>query len=264
MKNNPIVADHLRVTLIQSKLFWEDKTANLSLFDKKLQTINTPTDLVVLPEMFTTGFTMQANKLAEPMSGPTVAWLQEKALQLNAVVTGSFICSEMGHNFNRLVWMKPDGAYFTYDKRHLFTLAKEEAHYTAGKDRVIVEFKGWKIMPLICYDLRFPVWSRNNLDYDLLLYVANFPQRRIQAWTSLLNARAIENQSYTIGVNRVGEDGNGISYSGASSIIDFNGEVKYQVSDKEDIFTMSLSHLAQQSFRKKLRFLDDQDNFKIL
>lgn len=256
--------NHLRVTLLQSHLFWEDKVANLAHFDQKLQLIKQAIDLVILPEMFSTGFSMQAKKLAEPMTGPTVTWLKEKAKQLDAVITGSFICFEEGHYYNRLVWMEPDGHYSTYDKRHLFTLAKEQNHYTAGKKRVIVTLKGWKIMPLICYDLRFPVWSRNDLGYDLLLYVANFPERRTQAWTSLLTARAIENQCYTIGVNRIGEDGNGISHSGASTVIDYNGQVRYLVTHTEDTFTISLSLSEQQNFRNKLRFLADQDRFQIL
>lgn len=256
-------SDILKVSLVQTKLHWEDKTANLAQFDKKLQAIREATDLVILPEMFTTGFSMQPKKLAEPMDGPTVFWLKEKAQQLNAVITGSFICMENGLYFNRLVWMQPDGNYFIYDKRHLFTLAKEEDHYTAGKKRLIVDLKGWKILPLICYDLRFPVWSRNDANYDLLLYVANFPERRVHAWSNLLIARAIENQCYTIGVNRVGEDGNGVSHSGASAIVDYEGQTRYQVNNTEGIFTMALSFSAQQNFREKLQFLADQDKFKI-
>lgn len=263
--NNGNPPDHnLRVTLVQTHLFWEDKPANLAQFSQKLETLQATTDLIILPEMFTTGFSMAPEKLAETMEGPTMAWLTEKAQQTSAVISGSFICEEEGKYFNRLVWMQPDGQYFTYDKRHLFTLAKEDEYYTAGKNRLIVEWKGWKIMPLICYDLRFPVWSRNTEDYDLLLYVANFPERRIDAWKSLLMARAIENQSYTIGVNRIGNDGNNIPHSGATSIFDYAGNLIYQLNYQEDIFTTSLSLQPQKTFRSKLRFLADRDKFQIL
>ena len=207
---------------------------------------------------------MQPEKLAEPMEGPTVQWLKGKAQQTNAVLTGSFICIDNGDYFNRLVWMQPDGTYFTYDKRHLFSLAKEDQHYSAGQKRLIVEWKGWKIMPLICYDLRFPVWSRNTEEYDLLLYVANWPERRVEAWKSLLTARAIENQCYTIGVNRIGKDGNDIPHTGATSVVDYAGDLIYQVNNREDTFTTNLSLSPQNAFRDKLRFLADRDKFQIL
>ena len=264
MDNATNLVENLQVTLLQSHLIWEDKTANLAQFDQKLDQLTSQSDLIILPEMFTTGFSMQPEKLAEPMDGPTVKWLSEKAQQTNAVVTGSFICIENGQYYNRLVWMQPDGQYFTYDKRHLFTLAKEHEHYSAGQKRLIVEWKGWKIMPLICYDLRFPVWSRNTEQYDLLVYVANWPEKRVNAWKSLLTARAIENQCYAIGVNRVGHDGNGIPHSGASSLVDYSGALLYQVNYQEDSFTTTLSLAPQNTFRNKLRFLDDRDKFQIL
>lgn len=256
--------DQLRVTLLQSDLFWEDKQANLSNFDTKLQALNEPTDLVILPEMFTTGFSMRPAVLAEPMTGPTISWLTNKARELNAVITGSFICQEKEQYYNRLIWMQPDGNFFTYDKKHLFSLAKEGDFYTAGQKRLLVTLKGWKILPLICYDLRFPVWSRNTENYDLLLFVANWPKPRIQAWSSLLTARAIENQCYTIGVNRVGEDGNGMAHSGASVVIDYSGTLIYQVHQTEAVFTTTLSLAPQNHFRNKLRFLADRDKFQIL
>ena len=255
--------DNLSVTLVQSPLHWEDRTANLAHFDQMLQGLQGSTDLIVLPEMFASGFSMQAAKLAEPMNGTSIKWMQQKAQALNAVITGSLIIEEKGQFFNRMVWMRPDGHFQTYDKRHLFTLAKEDEHYTAGQERVIVELKGWRIMPLICYDLRFPVWSRNNLNYDLLIYVANWPDRRRNAWQSLLKARAIENQAYTIGVNRVGTDGAGHYYSGDSALVDYAGELLYQLSHQEAVLTASLSYTKQQTFRSKLRFLDDQDIFEI-
>jgi predicted amidohydrolase len=244
-------------------LHWEDKTANFRQFDAKIEAIGTSTDLILLPEMFTTGFSMNAAALAEPMDGLTMEYLAKWATNAQAIVTGSFIAREKGHFFNRLVWMRPDGTYQTYDKRHLFTLADEHLTYTAGTEKLIVDLKGWKICPLICYDLRFPVWSRNTESYDLLLYVANFPAKRSAAWKSLLTARAVENEVYTIGVNRVGTDGKGHYYSGDSRLIDFEGRVLYQLAHLEDCFTAELSYTRQQDFRKRFAFLDDRDHFTI-
>jgi omega-amidase len=189
-------------------------------------------------------------------------WLKYQAKNADVVVTGSFIAIENGQYFNRLVWMQPDGNYSTYDKKHLFTLAKEDESYTAGTQRLMVEWKGWKICPLICYDLRFPAWSRNTEEYDLLIYIASWPTPRIDAWQTLLAARAIENQSFTIGVNRVGEDENKYQYSGASSVFDFTGKPRYRVFDQEAVFTAELNYEEQQAFRKKLNFLADQDVFR--
>ena len=255
--------DNLNVTVVQTALHWEDTTANLKQFDQKLNGLNGKTDLIILPEMFTTGFSMQPEKLAETMEGSALQWLREKAAQLNAAITGSLIIKEQQQFYNRLIWMEPSGKLHTYDKRHLFTLAKEQDHYTAGSKRLVVEWKGWRIMPLICYDLRFPVWSRNNLDYDLLIYVANFPHRRRKAWRSLLLARAIENQAYTIGVNRVGEDGNNMYHSGDSAIIDYAGEYYQELAHIEAVCTTTLSYSKQKTFRSKLQFLPDQDSFSI-
>lgn len=254
--------ENLRVSLIQTYLHWEDKAANLQQLDEKLTPLAGHTDLVILPEMFTTGFSMNPAKLAEAMDGSTMQWLTAKAQQLDAVITGSFIAQENGQYFNRLVWMRPDGSYATYDKRHLFTYAEEHHHYTPGDNRVLMELKGWKILPLICYDLRFPVWSRNTDDYDLLIYVANFPERRSYAWKSLLAARAIENQAFTIGVNRVGNDGNDIYYAGDSCLIDYSGQVIHQVSHLENAFTTTLSYANQVEFRKRFAFLQDRDQFE--
>lgn len=255
---------NLRVTTIQSHLFWENKQQNLAMFDQKLQALKGQTDLIILPEMFTTGFSMNAAPLAEAMDGPTMQWLQKQAAAVEAVITGSFIVIENGQYYNRLVWMLPDGQYQTYDKRHLFTLAGEQHYYSAGQERLVVEYKNWKICPLICYDLRFPVWSRNTVDYDLLIYVANFPARRSHAWKSLLVARAIENQAYTVGLNRVGKDENDIYYSGDSMILDYAGQLRYQISHVEDIFTTTLSYKDLHTFRSKLNFLPDRDDFKCL
>ncbi len=256
--------ENLRITLIQSSLYWEDKNANLRQFAQKLAPLAGKTELVVLPEMFTTGFSMNAAALAEGMQDQTMQWLGDQAAALGAAITGSFIATENGHFYNRLVWMRPDFSYDTYDKRHLFTLAQEHHHYTAGQKHLLVEWQGWKILPLICYDLRFPVWSRNVHDYDLLLYVANFPERRNHAWKSLLIARAIENLAYTVGVNRIGNDGNGIYHSGDSTLLDYAGQTLYQVSHIEDIFTATLSYQAQQDFRQRFAFLQDRDDFSVV
>jgi omega-amidase len=252
---------NLRVTLIQSNILWEQIEENLNHFSRKIKTVQGQTDLIVLPEMFSTGFSMKPERVAEPMDGKTMNWLKDQARNADAVVTGSFIAIEDGQYYNRLVWMQPDGDYLTYDKKHLFTLEKEDEAYTAGTKRLIVEWKGWKICPLICYDLRFPAWSRNSEGYDLLIYMASWPTPRIDAWQTLLAARAIENQTYTIGVNRVGEDENGYNYSGASSVFDFMGKSRYRVFDQEDVFTAELNYEEQQAFRKKLNFLADQDRF---
>lgn len=258
-----MVSEKIRVTQLQADLHWEDKVANLQYFDTQIGTLATATDLILLPEMFTTGFSMNAAALAEPMDGATMEHLTKWAADTQAVISGSFIALENGHFFNRLVWMHPDGTYQTYDKRHLFTLADEHLTYTAGTQKLIVDLKGWKICPLICYDLRFPVWSRNTESYDLLFYVANFPAKRAAAWKSLLMARAVENEAYTIGVNRVGTDGNGHYYSGDSSLIDYEGRVLYQLAHLENCFTAELSYTSQQAFRKRFAFLDDQDHFTI-
>lgn len=255
--------DNLRVTLVQVHLEWENKAANLAYFGHKLAQLPEPTDLIVLPEMFTTGFSMQPEALAEPMEGPTLEWMAIQANRTDAAVTGSFIVEMQGAYYNRLVWMQPNGDFFYYDKRHLFSLAGEHQHYSAGNKPLVVDWRGWRIMPLICYDLRFPVWSRNTHAYDLLLYVANWPERRNMAWSALLQARAIENQAFTIGVNRIGADGNGIVHSGDTSLYDFQGQCLYRASHVESVGTLCLNRQNQQNFREKFTFLDDKDAFTI-
>ena len=254
---------NLRISTIQSILHWEAPAANKKMFESKIANLAGSTDLILLPEMFTTGFTNAAAQLAERMDGPTIAWMTVQAQTAQAVICGSFIVEEDGNYFNRLIWMPPDGHYEIYDKRHLFTLANEHHYYKAGENRLIIEYKGWRICPLICYDLRFPVWSRNTEEYDLLIYIANFPERRTYAWQSLLKARAIENQAFTVGVNRVGTDGNDIYYSGDTMVLNYEGRPVYQVSHIEDCFTTSLSYEALQNFRAKLLFLNDRDQFEI-
>ena len=254
---------NLRITTIQSNLSWEDKQANLQHFDKLLSPLKGITDLVILPEMFTTGFSMNAAGLAETINGSSIKWMAQQAKRLNAIITGSIIFEENNQYFNRLIWMSPDGQIQSYDKRHLFTLAKEHKTYTAGQQKLILKYKGWKICPLICYDLRFPAWSRNQEDYDLLIYVANWPKQRAHHWRSLLMARAIENQSFVVGVNRIGIDPKENFYSGDTTLIDYKGVIRYQVEEIADVFTTSLSYVDQQTFRSKLSFLQDRDHISI-
>jgi omega-amidase len=253
----------LRITTVQTALHWENIQMNLEIFSQKLTGLAGKTDLVILPEMFTTGFSMNGPALAEDMEGTAMQWMKAQAAALNAAITGSFIAKENGQFFNRLVFMMPGGEFEMYDKRHLFTLAKEHETYTAGAKKLIVNWKGWRICPLICYDLRFPVWSRNAEEYDLLIYVANWPETRNHHWKQLLIARAIENQAYVAGVNRSGFDGNGFQYSGDTSVIDFSGKTLYRVSGEEDVFTVGLSLEKLYEYRKSLQFLADRDEFEI-
>lgn len=255
----------MKISIIQAALVWENRAANLQNFEKKLAPLAGTTDVVVLPEMFTTGFSMNAAELAEPMSGATVRWMKRQARRLGAVVTGSFICLDRGRFFNRLVWMQPDGKYFSYDKRHLFGLAGESKVFSAGKKRMVVEWQGLRICPMICYDLRFPVWSRNRTSepFDVLIYLANWPAPRVAHWSSLLPARAIENQSWTIGVNIVGTDGNGMEYSGASAICDHSGRQICQIVGQEGIATAEILPSEIREFRAKLPFLQDADDFRL-
>ncbi len=257
------MADHLRITTVQSELGWEDIEANLAKFSIMLADLAGQTDVIVLPEMFTTGFSMDAPRLAEPMDGRTMEWLAKQAQLTGAVVTGSFIAKEDVRYFNRLVWMRPDGTFEQYDKRHLFSPAGEHETYSAGKRKLVTEWLGWKICPMICYDLRFPAWSRNVEGYDLLLYMANWPDRRSHHWKCLLAARAIENQCFVAGVNRCGTDGVGYHYTGDTSIIDFNGKVLHQVAGAENIFTAPLSLESLRDYRSSLQFLADKDEFEI-
>lgn len=254
----------LTLTLLQSELHWHNPAANLAMFEEKIWKIDQKTDLIILPEMFTTGFSMEAATFAEPMNLTTFKWMKQMASQTGAVLTGSYIVKDQGNYYNRLLWMQPDGEYKFYDKRHLFRLAGEEKHYTAGKKKIILQWKGWRICPLICYDLRFPVWSRNtDSAFDLLIYVANWPIPRANAWKILLQARAIENQCFVAGVNRVGKDGKEHLYSGDTSLIDFKGEILYQKSNDEDMVTLTLQKDELDLFRGKFPFYKDADRFEI-
>lgn len=270
----------LTITTIQTNLVWENKNANLQLLGKKINGLQEKTEIVVLPEMFSTGFSMQPKLFAETMEGETVQWMKEISSSNKIILTGSLIIEENEQFYNRLIWMLPNGEFGYYDKRHLFGLAQEDKYYTAGNKRLIASVKGWKINLQVCYDLRFPLWARNRIvpieksieeesqtspetrpEFDVLLYVANWPERRSHAWKTLLCARAIENQCYVVGVNRVGVDGNNVSHSGNSLVIDPLGEVLYHMADEEDIFTITLQKEWLNDVRKKYPFWKDADDF---
>lgn len=263
----------LNITCIQSALLWEDRRGNLEMFGEKILSIRDKAEVVILPEMFSTGFTMNPEKFAETMDGESIRWMKQIAAEKRIILAGSLIIEEEGLFYNRLVWMLPTGDYGYYDKRHLFAYAGEDVHYSSGNKRLIASVKGWKINLQVCYDLRFPVWARqqNNLsgnaapspEYDCLVYVANWPEKRNHAWKTLLQARAIENQCYVVGVNRVGNDGNNIYYSGDSMIVDPMGEVMYSSAHMEDIFTEVLSKEKLEETRNRLPFLKDADSFFI-
>lgn len=258
----------LSVTLIQTALHWEDKTANLQMLEQKINSITEKTHVVVLPEMFSTGFSMRPEALAETMQGETVAWMKRLAGEKRMILTGSLIIEEEGHFYNRLIWMLPNGQYGYYNKRHLFAYANEDQHYSGGNQRFIASVNGWKINLLVCYDLRFPVWARQQyteagFEYDVLICVANWPERRNTAWKTLLQARAIENQCYVVGVNRVGKDGNDNYHSGDSMAVTALGEVLYHKEHDEDIVTIQLEKEALQAVREKLPFWKDADQFDL-
>lgn len=251
----------LKVTLIQADLHWEKIEANLEMFDTHIDAIAEPCDMIVLPEMFSTGFSMSAETLAESMSGKAVTWMQAKAQASKRVITGSLIIGQSGNYFNRLVWARPDGTLAIYDKKHLFRYADENSVYSAGSERITMVLNGWRVRPFICYDLRFPIWCRNlDLAYDLALFVANWPARRSAHWRKLLVARAIENQSYVIGVNRVGIDGNGHAYDGASAIINPLGEAIFEAADEAIIQTATLSYQQLEDYRKTFPAWKDADS----
>ncbi|MFD2162978.1 amidohydrolase [Paradesertivirga mongoliensis] len=255
----------LKITTFQAYLFWENIDKNLQNLSLRLSGIREKTDLIILPEMFNTGFSMNTAALAEESNGKTMKWMLQQAERFDCVVTGSLIIKEKDKYYNRLIWMRPDGSFEKYDKRHLFAMGKEDDYYTPGKDKLIVELNGWKICPVICYDLRFPVWLRNkNPEYDLLLIVANWPEKRSLHWRTLIPARAVENLSYVVGVNRVGHDGNEIYHSGDSMCIDPNGKTVYYKPNDEDLYTFSISIEEVVKARRLFPFLKDADNFKLI
>jgi predicted amidohydrolase len=256
--------DPLRISLVQFDIAWEDPIANRLKLDLLMDPLKGKTDIILLPEMFTTGFSMNARELSETMDGITVKWMQEMASVTGAAIAGSLIINENSHYFNRFLFVTPEGEIFSYDKRHLFSIGGENLCFTPGNKRVVINYSGWKIALLICYDLRFPVWSRTAGDADLMLYAANWPQSRKIVWETLLRARAIENQVYTAGVSRTGTDGTGVLYFGGSMVIDPKGELLIglsDLSDKAGTITLSLKQLN--SFRKKFPVSLDADSFQI-
>jgi len=260
----------ITITIVQSDLIWEQPRKNLDNFDKKLGTLKDAQDIIVLPEMFSTGFTMNVRQYAEDMNGATLFWMKEKAAGLNAAITGSFIFKSQNKYYNRLVWMNPDGSYKTYDKRHLFRFGNEHDYFEAGTEKIIVELNGWRFCPMICYDLRFPVWTKNRLEnekfqYDALIYVANWPEARKFHWQTLLKARAIENLSYVVGVNRIGPDGRGTRHSGNSIVISPKVETLCEIDDNaEEIKTITLSKSDLVKYREKFNVGLDWDDFQLL
>jgi predicted amidohydrolase len=259
------MSDILKITLVQADIVWEDIEKNLENYTRKLTQIGESTDLIVLPEMFATGFLMNPRQFAENPNGKIFNWMKTISARKSAALIGSIITTENGKFYNRLIWMNPDGEFFQYDKRHLFTFAGEDKNYTGGNSKLIINYKGWRIRPLICYDLRFPVWSRNRNDYDLLIYTANWPERRNHAWKSLLTARAIENQCYTAGLNRIGKDGDGVGHSGDSALLDaFGKQISNIKPNEEATATFGISFSELNDFRNKFAFWKDADDFEII
>lgn len=254
----------MKIALVQTNLIWENPIENRSHLAQKITGFMEEVDLIVLPEMFSSGFTMNPKAGAEKMNGETIAWLQHLAKAKDCAITGSLVIEENGKYYNRLVFVYPNGELKTYDKRHLFTLAGEDKVYTAGREKLIIEYKGFRICPLICYDLRFPVFARNVEDYDVLIYVANWPKPRINAWDILLKARAVENMSYAIGVNRIGMDENELEYVGHTQAVDFLGNYLLEAQETDGVFIVELDKEKLLETRSKLAFLKDKDSFKLL
>lgn len=265
------MTDPFHITVLQSDLCWQDVDANLDALQAQLANAKEPSDLVVLPETFNTGFTMQAEKHAESMSGKTFEWMMQMARKYNAAICGSYIVNEAGKFYNRLYFVQPDGNFYIYNKRHLYRMGGEDQIFTHGNKQITIDFKGWKIHPLICYDLRFPVWSKNYISanteepvYDILLYVANWPASRTSVWETLLRARAMENQCFCVGCNRIGMDGQEVAYEGHSTIIDFKGNPLAKAGDTQRTITAKLDKKQLTNFRKKFPVFLDWDNFQVI
>ena len=251
---------NLTITFIQTELFWKDISANLKMLDEKIEAINNPTDLILLPEMFSTGFSMNAGNLAETMQGESPTWMRAASKKHDTDLVGSIMIRENNRFYNRLFWAKPNGELLVYDKRHLFRMTGEHDVYTPGRQNVLVELKGWKIRPFVCYDLRFPAWTRNTGNgYDLSLYIANWPAARSNHWKLLLRARAIENQAYVVGVNRIGTDGNGLAYSGDSAVIEPNGNILMEEPDRPGIISARLRKNELDTYRESFPAWMDAD-----
>jgi predicted amidohydrolase len=260
-----MASSQLHITLVQPDIVWEDKSANLQQYEHMIAGIKGDKHIVVLPEMFSTGFSMDAERMAEPMNGPTVTWMATMAVKHRCIITGSLIISEEGNYYNRMLWVQPDGSIGCYDKRHLFAYAGEDKHYTSGEKRLIAQVNGWRINVMVCYDLRFPVWARNQgEEYDVLLYVANWPEPRSLAWRTLLQARAIENQCYVAGINRVGTDGKGFKYAGESSVFGPLGETIWQAGNEVICKTVTADKETLIKVRSTFPFLNDADKFLLL
>jgi omega-amidase len=257
-----MISSSLHITLVQPDIAWEKSQENFEHLDLLLSG-SSGQDLIILPEMWSTGFSMRPELIAEPSDGPALQWMKAKAKQKNAVIAGSVSVKEDNQYFNRCYYAFPDGEVVSYNKRHLFSYGKEDQHYTTASEQVVVDIKGWKIKPVICYDLRFPVWCRNTEDYDLLVVVANWPIPRIHHWDALLKARAIENQSYVVAVNRIGTDGNGLEYNGHSSVYDMNGTQLVFLNEQEGLASIILDRHQLNTFREQFRFLQDRDHFTI-
>ena len=255
----------LNLTLIQTELFWENKEVNIHHFTELIDDIKEQTDVIILPEMFATGFSMKAQQLAETMDGAVVEWMKQIAHKKQSAICGSIIIEENSNYYNRFIWVEPDRKLQWYDKRHLFRMADEHEFYTRGNEKIIIEYKGFKIFPIVCYDLRFPVWLRRTkkIDYDLLIVVANWPERRVAHWKTLIQARAIENQSYVAAINRVGTDGNGFIYSGESSLVNPKGEILFQQANESVSKTLKINLDDVMEWRKAFNAIEDADNFVI-
>lgn len=257
------------ITMIQADLFWENKAKNLAMLSQKIEAITECKQIVLLPEMFSTGFSMQPEKWAEPMDGTSIQWMQKTAQKNKIILGGSLIIEEQGKYYNRFIWIQPDGKCMHYNKRHLFAYAGEDQHYTPGTERIIVQVNGWRFLLQVCYDLRFPVWARQqpsntDFEYDAIVYVANWPEKRSAAWNALLTARAIENQSFVIGVNRYGNDGNNFYHSGDSQIVSPLGEILTKISNEEKTETLILKAEDLKKVRDRFPFYEDADAFHIL
>ena len=256
--------DLLRISLVQMVVIWENPVANRQKLDQLLQPLTGMTDLIVLPEMFTTGFSVQARELAEPMSGETVGWMKLKAQQTGAAIAGSLIIKENGIHFNRFIFVHPSGQINQYDKRHLFSMGGENQYFDKGRSKDIIQYKGWRIALFVCYDLRFPVWCRSISTADLMLFAANWPEKRNLVWQTLIRARAIENQLYVVGVNRTGLDGNGITYSGESTLIDAKGFYLLEMGQQPDrVATCPISLDELNRFREKFPVAEEEDRFSL-
>jgi len=253
----------LNITIVQAELHWHSAAENLAQFEAVIAALESSTDVIVLPEMFTTGFTMDAAGNAEEMDGRSVNWMRQVSAESSAAVCGSLIIRERSRFYNRFIFMKPDGSFDYYDKRHLFRLANEQQHYSPGSELITIQWQGFRIRPMVCYDLRFPVWSRNRDGYDLLIYVANWPSRRHLAWETLLRARAIENLAYVAGVNRTGADGNDLPYSGGSAIIDYLGNELASLANQVGTADVTLDLEELRDFRVKFAFDKDADPFSL-